>query len=118
MKSMMGTPVLLAGVLLLVGSAASEAPMVEATVPFPFSVRGQVLPAGQYRVERDASDPTILLIRGQHGVRASAITTSTSAAGQDPAGGQVALVFTKGETGYRLKDVWEGHASGREIPSK
>ena len=51
MKSMR-TPLLLGSLLLLTAGAAVAGPVVTAKVPFPFTVRDQVLPAGDYRVER------------------------------------------------------------------
>ena len=117
MKLMLKTSALV-GFGLLLTSGSASAGTVEATVPFPFTVGTRVLPPGQYRVERDMSDPTILMIQGEHGVHAAAITQSTEAPGHDPAGHQAALVFTRGESGYRLKDVWESRDTGRELPAR
>lgn len=111
-------PVFLGLVGLLIGASANATTVTEAKVPFPFSVRGQVLPAGQYRIERDTVSPSVVTIRGEHGVRASAMTLSTQANGQDPAGNKQALVFKRDETGYRLASVWDDTFSGREIPKR
>ena len=116
MKSMRKTSVLFGLLLLAAGSAGAGT--IEARVPFPFMVGHQVLPAGQYRVERNEYDASILVIRGEHGARASVITPSIQADGQDPAGQQPSLVFTHGEAGYRLKDVWTSPGNGREILAK
>ena len=53
MRSIVKSPVLVGLVFLLAGGAAREATLVDVRVPFPFVVRNQVLPAGQYRVEQD-----------------------------------------------------------------
>ena len=116
MKSQLRAPALLAFALLL-GGGLARAETVEVKVPFAFHVQGQTLPAGEYRVERSTDNPAILFIRGEHGSHASAMTSSIEAAGQDPSGDKPTLVFTRGETGYRLKDVWERHDYGREIPT-
>ena len=116
MRSILRMSVLMGLALLLVEGSANAA-LVEIKVPFPFQVQNQTLPAGQYRVERDIDNPSILFIRGENGIRASAIASSVEAGGQNPTGDKAVLVFTRGETGYRLKDVWEGHAYGRELPS-
>jgi hypothetical protein len=100
---------------LLADGSARAATLVDARVPFPFVVNHQVFPAGQYRVERLGADPAILVIRGEHGINVSAISSSVEAAGQDPAGDKPSLTFTRGEDGYHLKDVWQSHADGREI---
>jgi len=114
------TPLLL-GSLLLFGAAPARAagPYVVVNVPFPFTVRDQVMPAGQYRVERADQDPTVLVIKGEHGVHAAVITRTIEASGEDPAGEQSALVFTRDEHGgYRLKDVWEDRLDGQELPGR
>ena len=117
MRFMMRTSLLLASALLLVGSSADAATMVEANIPFSFSVRGHVLPPGKYRVER-SYDSNILFIEGEHGVHAAVIAATTEASGLDPAGNKAALVFTHGDGGYRLTNVWEDHSTGREIPAR
>ena len=116
MRSIVKMSVLMGLALLLVEGSANAA-LVEIKVPFPFQVENQTLPAGQYRVERDIDNPSILFIRGENGIHASVIASSVEAGGQNPTGDKAALVFTHGETGYRLKDVWESHAYGRELPA-
>jgi hypothetical protein len=58
-------------------------------------VRDRMLPAGDYRVERADVDPTVLIIKGEHGVHSMVITSSVEAHGKDPAGDSSALVFTR-----------------------
>lgn len=102
---------------LLVGGGSARGATIDVRVPFPFQVQDHKMPAGEYRVERSADNPAILLIRGEQGLHASALAASIVADGQSPRGDTPALVFTRGENGYRLKDVWETHSYGREIPS-
>ena len=116
MRSMLTkTAVLLGFTSLLAGGSASAATLVDARVPFPFVVHNQVFPAGQYRVEQVGNDPSILVIRGEHGINLSVISGSTQATGQDPAGNKPSLTFSRGEDGYHLKDVWQSQADGREL---
>lgn len=115
MRSIVKTPVLVGFVFLLAGGAARAATLVDAKVPFPFIVHNQVFPAGQYRVERLGDDPAILVIRGEHGINKSVISSSVEATGQDPKGDTPALTFSRGEDGYHLKDIWQNHVDGREL---
>ena len=115
MRSIVKTSVMVGFVFLLAGGAASASTLVDVRVPFPFIVHNQAFPAGQYRVERLGDDPAILVIRGEHGINKSVISSSVEATGQDPEGDKPALTFTRGEDGYHLKDVWQDRADGREL---
>ena len=117
MRLMMRTSLLLASAFLLASGTARAATIVEANVPFAFSVRGQMMPPGKYRVERSL-DSSILMIEGEHGVHAIVVAATTDARGTDPAGDKAALVFTRNDGGYRLKDVWADHSTGREISTR
>jgi len=101
----------------LVGGGSAKAATLDVKVPFPFQVQDQKMPAGEYRVERSLDNPEILVFRGEQGIHATALASTTMADGQSPKGDTPALVFTRGENGYRLKDVWETHSYGRELPS-
>jgi hypothetical protein len=101
----------LVAVFLAASGGLARAATVEVTVPFPFLVHGQMLPAGDYRIDRDEMDPSILLIRGEHGNRANMFLLTTPAAGHDPVE-RPALVFTRHEAQYRLIDVWESGDEG------
>ena len=113
------TPLLLGSLLLFGAAPAMAGPLVVVNVPFPFTVQDQVMPAGQYRIERADEDPAVLVIKGEHGAHAIVITRTIEASGEDPAGEQSALVFTRDEHGgYRLKDVWEDRLDGQELPGR
>ena len=118
MRMMLKPAMLLGFVFLLAGSSARAASLVDVKVPFPFVVHHQVFPAGQYRVEQIGDDPSVLVIRGEHGINQSVISSSTEATGPDPAGDKPALIFARGEDGYHLKDVWQSHDEGREIQGR
>ena len=115
MKSISRRALMLVVPLLLIGSVARAEPVVQAKVPFPFMVQNRVFPAGEYRLERDDLNPAVLIIRGERGTHASGIVTTIGASGEDPKGDKAALVFTRHETMYRLKDVWESRTQGQEI---
>jgi hypothetical protein len=119
MNSMKTPLLLLAPMMLFATGSALAGPVVTVDVPFAFTVRDQVMPAGHYRVERAEEDPAVLIIKGEHGNHAMVITSSVVAGGEDPAGEQSALVFTRDEHGgYRLKDVWEDRYDGQEITGR
>ena len=106
---------LTAGFLLCAGSPA-RADVVEVKVPFPFVVHGRTLPAGQYRVEYDPAESSVLVIRGEHGTKADTMTLTIPARKPDPVDGKPALAFKHGENGYELVDVWESNDQGQEVP--
>ena len=103
------------GFLVCAGSAA-HADVVEVKVPFPFVVHERTLPAGEYRVEHDSADPSLLVIRGEHGTKADTMTLTIPAGKPDPLAGKAALTFKRDENGYRLMDVWESSDEGQEVP--
>jgi hypothetical protein len=105
---------LTAGFLVCAGSARAD--VVEVKVPFPFVVHGRTLPAGEYRVEHDAADASLLVIRGEHGTKADTMTLTIPAGKPDPLAGKPALAFKHDENGYRLIDVWESNDQGQEVP--
>jgi len=54
---------LLASMIVLPVRAQMPATAVRATIPFDFSVRDEILPAGTYEIKRVGEQPNILLIR-------------------------------------------------------
>ena len=103
---------LAAAVLVLLGGTA-RASIVEIKVPFPFQVRGQMLPAGQYRVTSNADG--VVEILGERGTRAAMFAMTIPARGQDPAGDKPTLTFKRDETNYRLTSIWASGTEGRTI---
>lgn len=101
-----GLVVLFAGVA---GSAGAST--IDVKVPFPFVVQGRTLPAGQYRV---TSQEGLVELKGEKGNRARAMFFATPASGHDPSGSKPALTFSRYETGYRLRDIWESGDRGLE----
>jgi len=115
MKSVMRGAVLAIASVFAV-AAAAHAETLDVKVPFAFMVGSQKMPAGVYRVERDPSMPSsVILIQGQHGNRAQLFVQTTPLIGANPAGDAPALVFVPDETGQRLTQVWEASGVGQEI---
>jgi hypothetical protein len=99
---------------LCVGSAHAEEVIVK--VPFPFVVRGQTLPAGEYVLQPVSQDLAVMMIRGGNAHHESnALVLTSPADGRDPAGDKPALVFTRVENQYRLSAVWESGTEGRTL---
>ena len=86
MKSVM-RGVVLAMASVFAVAAAAHAETLDVKVPFAFMVGSQKMPAGEYRVERDSSMPSsVILIQGQHGNRAQLFVQTTPLIGANPAG--------------------------------
>ena len=101
---------LVIGALCLVGASASAyagSHIPEAKIPFPFMVGSRTLPAGQYTIERDDDMSGALIIRGEHGVNASAVL-NTRPADSSPTDTHAALQFRRVENEYRLANVRTG----------
>ena len=115
MKSVM-RGVVLAMASVFAVAAAAHAETLDVKVPFAFMVGSQKMPAGEYRVERDSSMPSsVILIQGQHGNRAQLFVQTTPLIGANPAGDAPALVFVPDETAQRLTQVWGTSRTGQEI---
>jgi hypothetical protein len=113
MRSVTKKAALLAVAFLGFCGSTARAADVEVRVPFPFVVRGQMLPAGKYLVERNGTDT--VLIRGEQGTRGSAYFLALPASGHNPAGHQPSLEFRRGESAYVLSQVWESADTGLTV---
>ena len=112
MYSRLKTSVPLTAALFVLGAgAASAQERLMVKVPFAFEVRGQMLPAGQYSVEKEGG---LLTIRGEHGTRANVFVLATPAGGQDRSDMPV-LTFDRYENGYRLTSVWDSKDHGEIV---
>lgn len=122
MRSILSKSMVVAGALLLVAGATTNAAaatnVLEVKVPFPFVVNGKTLPAGQYMVERDDTVPSVLLIRGEKGNHTVKFVAGQAAGGQDPAGSAPALLFKRDENQYRLSGVWAADGEGWDLTSR
>jgi hypothetical protein len=114
MSSLIKRTVAVVGVL-LASVVAAQAGTIEVKVPFAFVVGSTQMPAGTYRLERDSSRSSVMLIRGEHGNTAQAFVLTTPLKGGSPAGDAAALVFVPDETANRLTQVWGSASTGEEI---
>ena len=106
---------IVAVVVLLVSAVAAQAETLEVKVPFAFIVGSTPMPAGTYRLDRDSSQSSVLLIRGENGNVAQAFVLTTPLKGGSPAGDEPALVFVPGENANRLTQVWGTPTAGQEV---
>src|SRR4029079_15719524 len=72
--------------VLLVSAVGAQAETLEVKVPFAFIVGSTQMLAGTYRLERDSSSASVMLIRGEHGNTAQAFVLTTPLKGGSPAG--------------------------------
>jgi hypothetical protein len=114
MSSLITRAIVIVGVLLASVVAAQAGP-IEVKVPFAFIVGSTQMPAGTYRLERDSSKSSVMLIRGEHGNTAQAFVLTTPLKGGSPAGDAAALVFVPAETANRLTQVWDSGSTGEEV---
>jgi hypothetical protein len=96
-------------------SATGATDVLNVNVPFPFVVRGESFPAGQYRIERSDLGSAVVLIHGEKGNTATAFVATEPAKGHAPAGDMPALQFTKHENEYRLTNIWESTNEGQKV---
>jgi hypothetical protein len=114
MKIIWKSAVLGAACLGLSVATASAQERIVANIPFAFEIGHETAPAGTYELVIDGSG--ILELRGEN-VHAGAFASTLPADGHDPDGSTPALVFKRGETGYRLFTVWESDDAGRSLAS-
>jgi hypothetical protein len=103
-------------VVVLASAVAAQAETLEVKVPFAFMVGSTQMPAGTYRIDRDPSrSSSVLLIRGEHGNSAQAFVLTTPLKGGSPVRDEPALVFVPDERANRLTQVWGSPTAGQEI---
>ncbi len=97
-------------------SSAHAQEIVTAKVPFAFVAAGRTLPAGRYQFRSVDGGGAAIAIQGLDDESASAFVLSSNASGDDPAGDQPSLVFTRYENQYRLTEIWDSRTEGRALP--
>ena len=117
MSSVIKRAMVVVGVL-FASVVAAQAQTLEVKVPFAFLVGSQKMPAGTYRVERETSSSSVLLIQGAHGNKAQVFVQTSPLIGASPAGDAAALVFVPDETANRLTQVWGSPTAGQEVTAR
>jgi hypothetical protein len=107
---------LLGAAMVMAFASMAQAETFDVDVPFAFLVGSTEMPAGHYRIERDAADASsVLLFRGEHGSVRLFVQT-TPLVGSNPAGAQPVLVFVPDENAKRLTQIWSTGTRGQELP--
>jgi len=105
---------LLAAGFLVFACGTARAESLDVKIPFAFIVRGQTLPAGEYRMERESTASPAVLIRGEKGIKVNLFVMTMPATGQAPTNEEPVLIFTRDQNRYQLTDIWDS-GQGREI---
>jgi hypothetical protein len=112
------TPLLFLGVLLLgpVAHAQRVARVIQANIPFAFSVGNRIFPAGNYSLVSTAR--VLLELRDPQGRTLVKVLTNSVETLDTPAFPR--LRFERGDDGYSLAQVWQENDSiGQQLqPSK
>ena len=118
------------GMLLILSaiSATAQSRGFRASVPFDFSVGGQVLPAGTYQFQRPLGQPSpdsavgMIAVRQVDGLAYSAVVTSlaqpmkASDRNLDQNRPETRLVFKKHAGQWQLSQVWiRGDSRGQQL---
>jgi hypothetical protein len=94
--------------LLLAGAGiASAADVSRVTVPFPFEVKGQVMPAGRYEIRSDDANPAIVFIDGIDHTKAHAVV-ETMVEDTVPRANNPSVTFRHRGDMYQLSTVNDG----------
>jgi hypothetical protein len=97
-------------------STARAQGIVVANIPFAFVVGHTTLPAGRYEIRPvDDDGGAVLAIEGMDNPSEGAFAVTNPAGGRDPIGDDPALVFTHDQNQYRLAEIWDSSAEGREL---
>jgi hypothetical protein len=104
-----------AGIVLGGASAARAEESVVAKVPFAFVVAGVQLPAGDYVISRDVSQPELMAITHADGGRTTTLTFSRAVRSGGRTTEQPKLEFARVGTQVYLTQVTLGPGNTREI---
>jgi hypothetical protein len=97
---------LLAAALVMFFGGSARASTLDVKVPFPFVIQGRAFPAGEYRLERDAEDPFVFLIKGAKSHAEPMFFMTMPASDQDAVGEKAGVTFVRHESQYRLVEIW------------
>jgi hypothetical protein len=123
MRKKVFSAALTCGLLAAIAAATAYAQMpgtrMRATIPFDFSVRGKILPAGDYEIRRITDEPDGLIISSVNDMHERALfQTEGVQAREVPRKGEV--VFHRYGDSYFLSEIFAGgEQTGRELlPSR
>jgi len=97
-----------------VGTAHAQ-DAIAVDVPFPFVAGHMEFAAGRYLIHAIDYVSSVIEIEGITHPSSTAFLQTNALYGTDPAGDQPSLVFTRGENGYRLAQIWDSTSEGREL---
>jgi hypothetical protein len=103
--------------LLLAATAHAQLPgvPVRATIPFDFIVRGKVLPAGSYEIERVTEEPSGLLLRNVNNKREHIVFETEPVEGRKISNHNVLVFNHYGDEYFLSEVVTAGEQTGREL---
>ena len=123
MRKKVFSAALICGLLAAVTAATAYAQMpgtaLRATIPFDFSVRGKILPAGKYEIRRIGDEPDGLMISSVNHLHEWAIFETEAVETREiPRSGEI--VFHRYGDSYFLSEIFAGgEQTGRELlPSR
>ena len=110
------TSALLAVVAVATAYAQMPGTALRATIPFDFSVRGKILPAGDYEIKRLTDDPGELIVSSVNDKHERAIFDTEPV---EPRGisSNAQIIFHRYGDRYFMSEVFAGgQQTGRELP--
>jgi hypothetical protein len=106
--------------LLTLVAATAHAQMpgtaLRASIPFDFSVRGRVLPAGEYEVERIADAPDGLVIRSLSDKHEQEVFETETVQARRIAGSSELIFHRYGDSYFLSEVLASGQQTGGELP--
>ena len=111
------------GLLAVLAAASAHAQMpgtaLRATIPFDFSVRGKILPAGEYQIRRIADEPDGLIISSINDKHEHAVFETEPVEARRIANRSEIIFHRYGDTYFLSEVLTGGEQTGHEIiPSR
>ena len=121
MKKKVFSVALMCGLVAVVAAASVYAQLpgttLRASIPFDFSVRGKVMPAGEYQIRRVQDGPDVLIISSMNDPHVRAIFETEPIETREPSS-KSEFVFNRYGDTYFLSEVFAGgESTGRELPA-
>jgi len=113
MKKLQLLAVLVVG-LAAAGTISAQSAAVRAKIPFSFVVNGTTLPAGEYTLRQQDSQPTMIIREADNSVGGLTLIAPITADSDRPAAPR--LLFHRYGNEYFLSQVWTSGDRGEKIP--